>query len=316
MPLRPGTRHETVRVAPQTQGRASDPFTTARTNWLPLDYWASSQTLGNVNPVSASQFHLATHWGVFGFAERSLYAVFNGWRFHLGYPLRITNGVPYLHRLDAEKNLRPLITSYERLPRGNGIICIDPGHGGKHTGTRSTLGKFFEKDYSLDWALKLRPQLEQRGWRVVLTRTDDTTMSLTDRVKIADRVQASLFVSLHFNAAGSGATGLETYCTTPRGMPSTLKRGYSDPMGASMPNNAYDARNLHLAARVHSSLLRHVKMADRGIRRARFMTVIAQQKRPAVLIEGGYLSDPAEARNIGTGNYRLKLAEAVAMALQ
>jgi N-acetylmuramoyl-L-alanine amidase len=314
MTLRPGPL-ETVQVPSVSPGQASEPVIPAASAWQPLDYWAGSQGLGSVTAVSTNQFHLSTHWGVFGFAERALYAIFNGWRFHLGYPIRITNGIPYLHQLDAEKNLRPLITSYERVPRGNGVICIDAGHGGKHTGTKSTLGEFFEKTYSLDWALRLKPLLEQRGWRVVLTRDRDVTMSLPDRIQVADQADAALFVSLHFNAAGPGAAGLETYCTTPRGMPSTLTRGYSDPMRASMPNNPHDRANLHLAARVHSTLLRHVGMGDRGIRRARFMTVIAQQKRPAVLIEGGYLSDPEEARKIATGAYRQKLAEAVAMAL-
>jgi len=314
MTLRPGSP-TTVHVPATPNARPGEPVPALRADWMPLDFWARSQGLGTVSAVSSNQFHLSTHWGVFGFAERALYAVFNGWRFHLGYPLRITNGIPYLNQLDAEKNLRPLITSYERVPRGNGVICIDAGHGGKHTGTKSALGAYYEKTYALDWALRLKPLLEQRGWRVVLTRDQDVTMSLPDRIKIADRAKADLFISLHFNAAGAGASGLETYCTTPRGMPSTLTRGYSDPMRATMPNNPFDERNLHLAARVHSTLLRHVGMNDRGVRRARFMTVIAQQKRPAILIEGGYLSDPTEARKIGTGKYRQQLAEAVAMAL-
>lgn len=312
MIMRPGPP-ETAPI-PGRQNNIPQPDLTP--TWLSLAQWASESGLGNVQSISTNQFHLTTHWGVFGFAERAPYAIFNGWQFRLGYPVRISDGIPLIHSLDAEKNLRPLVTSYERVPRGNGVICIDAGHGGSHSGTKSALGEFFEKSYALDWALRLRPLLEQRGWRVVLTRSDDRTMSLEERIRVADQADAHLFISLHFNAAGPGAAGLETYCTTPRGMPSTLTRGYSDPMSATMPNNHFDTPNIHLAARVHSALLRHVGMADRGIRRARFMTVIAQQKRPAVLIEGGYLSDPGEARQIGTGSYRQKLAEAVAMALQ
>ena len=133
---------------------------------------------------------------------------------------------------------------------------------------------------------------------------------------IADQNRADLFVSLHFNASNPSAKGLETYCTTPVGMPSTLIRGYSDPMGSTLPNNVFDFQNMHLAARVHDSLLRYAGMEDRGIRRARFMSVIVNQNRPAILIEGGYLSDPTEARLIASAQYRQRLAEAVAVALE
>ena len=304
----------TVRVSPQLPPRPAAGGRSAA-KWLPLDYWASSQGIGRLRPVSTNQFHLVTHWGVFGLAAKARYAIFNGWQVYLGYPLRMTNGVPFVNVLDAEKNLRPLVGSYRPFPKTRGIICLDAGHGGKHNGTESTLGAFYEKNYSLDWALRIQPLLRAKGWQVVMTRTNDVTMSIDQRVAVADRYRADLFISLHFNAAGKGAAGLETYCTTPQGMPSTLTRGYSDPMSGIMPNNTHDARNMHLAARVHGALIKNVGMADRGVRRARFMSVIAKQKRPAVLIEGGYLSDVSEARLIGTAAYRQKLAEAVAKAL-
>lgn len=303
-----------VQVRPVIQPRPAIGSST-KAKWVPLDYWATSQGFGNLQRVSTNQFHLVTHWGVFGLAARARYAIFNGWQFYLGYPLRMTNGMPLINVLDAEKNFLPLAGSYQPIPKTRGIICIDAGHGGKHNGTKSTLGGFFEKNYALDWALRIHPLLQAKGWQVVMTRTNDVTMSIDQRVAVADRYGADLFISLHFNAAGKGASGLETYCTTPQGMPSTLTRGYSDPMSGIMPNNAYDNRNVHLAGRIHNAMIKNVGMADRGVRRARFMSVIAKQKRPAVLVEGGYLSDPAEARLIGTAAYRQKLAEAIAKAL-
>ncbi|MFT4692108.1 MAG: N-acetylmuramoyl-L-alanine amidase [Limisphaerales bacterium] len=283
-------------------------------HWVPLDHWASSQGFGNVRSVAKDQFHLVTRWGVFGLAARSRYANFNGSRIYLGYPVHVTNGVPYVHVLDAEKNFRPLIGWTQKIPRRRGVICIDPGHGGENGGTKSILGNFHEKAYALDWAIRLKPELEKRGWTVVLTRAHDKAMSLTERVDFADNYDTDLFLSLHFNAGGKGASGLETYCSTPRGMPSTLTRNYADPMRVILPNNEHDYRNLHLAARIHHSLLRKVGMADRGIRRARFMSVLVNQKRPAVLIEGGFISDRKEARQIATPAYRQRLAEAVAAA--
>jgi len=301
-------------VRPDARPRPSTPVTSTKSDWLPLNYWASSQRVGTLKRVSTNQYHLTTHWGTFGLAAKARYAIFNGWKFYLGYPLRQTNGVPYIHQLDAERNLRPLVGSYNPLPQRRKTVCIDPGHGGAQGGTKSVLGNLYEKSYALDWALRLRPLLERKGWRVILTRSDDRHLTIDQRVAIADKHQADLFVSLHFNSAGKGARGLETYCTTPRGMPSTLKRGYSDPMRLILPNNVHDSVNLHLAAKVHSALIRHVGMEDRGIRRARFMSVITKQKRPAVLIEGGFISDLKEARLIASSSYRQKLAEALATA--
>ncbi len=313
MQLLPGevTEFRTNRIGAQTGSVPAVPG-----KWLPVDQWASSQGIGNLRRQSTNQYQLKTYSGTFSLAERSRYALWNNRRFYLGYPLQQRNGYPYISALDAEKNLLPLIASHQKVPRVRGIICIDAGHGGKHTGTKSALGEYYEKDYTLDWAVRLKTLLEQRRWSVVLTRVSDQTVSLDERVHIADQNRADLFVSLHFNASNPSAKGLETYCTTPVGMPSTLIRGYSDPMGSTLPNNVFDFQNMHLAARVHDSLLRYAGMEDRGIRRARFMSVIVNQNRPAILIEGGYLSDPTEARLIASAQYRQRLAEAVAVALE
>jgi N-acetylmuramoyl-L-alanine amidase len=81
------------------------------------------------------------------------------------------------------------------------------------------------------------------------------------------------------------------------------------------PNNAFDAQNLQLALRLHRTLLAVNGNLDRGIRRARFLGVLRGQQRPAILIEGGYLSNPKEASMIARPAYRQKLAEAIAVAL-
>src|SRR5262249_36600628 len=96
---------------------------------------------------------------------------------------------------------------------------------------------------------------------------------------------------------------------------STLTREFGDPRSHVYPNNAYDAQNLQYAVRLHRALVQATSQRDRGVRRARFMTVLQGQNRPAVLLEGGYLSDPKEARLIATASYRQKLAEAVAGVL-
>ena len=99
-------------------------------------------------------------------------------------------------------------------------------------------------------------------------------------------------------------------------MPSTLTRGYADIWSQYFPNNAFDAQNLQLAVRLHSALLRATGVEDRGVRRARFIGVLHGQHCPAVLIEGGYLSNPHEAKLIENPEFRQKLAQAVADALK
>jgi N-acetylmuramoyl-L-alanine amidase len=167
--------------------------------------------------------------------------------------------------------------------------------------------------------LRLVPLLEQSRWRVLLTRTNDVTMSLADRVAFAEENEADLFISLHFNATGDGsqtASGLETYCMTPSGMSSSLTRGYSDDARAVFPNNSFDDENLRYAVRLHRALLQVNGRKDRGVRHARFLDVLQGQNRPAVLIEAGFMSNPDEARRAADPAYRQKLAEAVAKALE
>jgi N-acetylmuramoyl-L-alanine amidase len=175
-----------------------------------------------------------------------------------------------------------------------------------------------EKEFTLDWGLRLQALLAARGWEALLTRSNDTELALSNRVNFATKHNADLFLSLHFNSAGQGSTeaGLETYCLTPTGMPSSLTRGFADDVDLVFPNNAFDSQNLLLALRVHRSLLRVNGNLDRGVRRARFPRVLREQQCPAILIEAGYLSSPREAQRIADPAYRQQLAEAVAGALE
>ncbi len=230
----------------------------------------------------------------------------------LGFSPKLVKGHLYLHPLDMHKHIDPLASAMQHLGR---VVVIDPGHGADNLGTQSIVNRKFEKEYTLDWALRLKPLLESRGWKVHLTRTADKGVANEDRVEFSDRVRATLFVSLHFNYAAPHVSGLETYCIAPVGMPSHLTRGFKDPVERALPNNVHDTTNLQLASRVHSQMLATCGMDDRGVRRVRFMSVLKDQKRPAILVEGGYLSNAAEARRIDSPEYRQKLAQAVAEAL-
>ena len=246
-------------------------------------------------------------------------ATCNGIEVHLGFGPQIIDGQIFVYGLDAQKNLEPLLCDPPLvLPLTNGTIVIDPGHGGMNSGTHSILDGRFEKEFTLDWALRLAPLLAQEGWQVFLTRTNDVDDSLSNRVALAEARHADFFISLHFNSLAPDKipAGIETYCLTPTGMPSTLTRGYGDYWSENFPNNAFDSPNLQFAVRLQGALLRATGMEDRGVCRARFIGVLHGQHRPAVLIEAGFLSNPGDAREIETPAFRQKLAQAVADALR
>lgn len=85
-------------------------------------------------------------------------------------------------------------------------VCLDPGHGVETAGKRSPDGSYREYEFSLDMAYRIKTLLERHGVEVTLTRWDEHDVSLDQRVKTANAVKdLALFVSLHSNAAGSGA---------------------------------------------------------------------------------------------------------------
>lgn len=90
------------------------------------------------------------------------------------------------------------------------IVCLDAGHGGSDVGATSTDGKRLEKDDNLTLTLKVRDELEKMGIKTVLTREDDTTVSLKDRCKLANKKRADLFVAIHRNSSATG-TGFEAW---------------------------------------------------------------------------------------------------------
>ena len=311
-------RDETVSVPPPT-GHLPTANPPLVNDWISLENWSATNHLGAPQRrlgATNLTYELRMTSGVIAVTAGSSLAHWNGLNYSLGYAPRSVGGEFLVHAIDAQKNILPLARP-ATLPGGtNPVVVIDPGHGGENTGARSVHDDRFEKEFALDWALRLRPLLEGGGWKVFLTRTNDIDLSLPDRAAMALERKASLFLSLHFNSASrNDQSGLETYCLTPAGLPSTLTRDYEDDSAAVFPNNTFDNQNLQYALRLHRALVETTGGLDRGVRRARFMGVLRPQNQPAVLLEGGYLSNPREARLIAQREYRQKLAEAVAKAL-
>lgn len=235
----------------------------------------------------------------------------NGVRNWLSFPVFAHDGKIVVSRIDLAKTLEPQLrpNMIPNLPRVQTVV-LDPGHGGFDKGAVSPYG--YEKDYALDVARQLRPLLQAKGFRVLMTRESDVFVPLELRAQIANATHDSIFVSLHFNATDHdpAATGFEIYSLTPRGAPST----YEDNLTLASINiqngTAEDTASIELSSCVYHSLLGHIGEFDRGIKRARF-AVLRLTKIPSVLIEGGFLTDRDESRRIASLEWRRKLADAI-----
>ncbi len=271
-----------------------------------------------VVPGRPGQMVLARNPGLrIQFEANSRVIHLNGIRIFLGEAVRTDGGLYRLSRIDYESMVRPLLSPLQgpAPSRDLGTIVLDPGHGGRDPGTRSATFGLLEKDMTLDVALRLRELLVSRGYRVILTREDDRYLSLEQRAAVANRARADLFISIHFNAVDNPTVnGTETFLLTPRHHRSTGQGQTSTGDSAVHPGNEYDHWNALLAFYVQRQLLHDLRTFDRGIKRARF-SVLREVEAPAVLVEAGYLSNPEEARRIGSVAYRARLARSLADAV-
>ncbi|HEY0369973.1 MAG TPA: N-acetylmuramoyl-L-alanine amidase, partial [Chthoniobacterales bacterium] len=169
---------------------------------------------------------------------------------------------------------------------------------------------------TLGVAKALKALLEQRGLKVVMTRDRDQLVPLPERARIANSTRDSIFVSIHFNATdyNSSATGFEIYSLTPRGAPSTQDVSMEERFTNVQIGSPVDAQSLILSAAVYHSMLGYMPEFDRGIKRARF-AVLRLTGIPAILVEGGFLTERQESREIATPQWRNKLAQAIAIGI-
>ncbi|MDQ7005661.1 MAG: N-acetylmuramoyl-L-alanine amidase [Acidobacteriota bacterium] len=212
-------------------------------------------------------------------------------------------------------------------------IVIDPGHGGEEEGARGPSG-LLEKDVVLDVARRLAARLRASGYQVVLTRDGDEDLSLDDRAAIANRERADLFVSIHANASAySRAVGAETFF---------LSREATDDAArttAALENNAagvvpdpgtgeaislilwdlaqveYLEESSELAEIIQQRLNAALGIKDRGVRQAPFRVLVGATC-PAVLVELGFMTNPAEEARLGTAPHRRRLAEVLFEAIE
>ena len=225
----------------------------------------------------------------------------------LSLPVVNRSGVPLISLEDVRSTIEPVIAPHKSETHVQ-TVCLDPGHGGKDTGKAQ--GHNYEKKYTLLLARETADLLQEQGFKVVMTRSNDQAVELPDRPQLAERRGADLFVSMHYNAADAGVHGVEVFCLAPPGMNSSDDGGGKSNHPAE-PGNAQDGRNVLLAYQVQKSITRSLPLEDLGLKRSHF-EVLRLAHMPAILIEGGFLSNPADARNIYDSAFRKRMARAIA----
>ena len=170
-------------------------------------------------------------------------------------------------------------------------IVIDPGHGDHDPG--ATSDTIYEKDITLAIALKAKDVLTDAGYKVVLTRIDDTFLELGERSGIANKKEAKVFVSIHCNSSEDGSgQGIETFYTDQKTEEDVL-----------------------LAEKIQSNLIKQTNARDREIRTANY-TVLVSTKMPAVLVEAGFLTNDSERSLLVDEEYQNQLASGIAIGIE
>ena len=182
-------------------------------------------------------------------------------------------------------------------------IFLDPGHGGSDSGAVS--GGVREKDLTLSVYNKVSSKLATLGYTVLTSRNVDKDVDLVDRADQANKANADMLLSIHFNAGGRGiARGIETYYyqATADRVPKINKENHNNPERLE--------RSRKLANKVQQNLLYQTGANDRGVKRASF-TVLRETSIPSILVELGFIDNPEERNKIKTNEYQERLANGI-----
>ena len=234
--------------------------------------------------------------------------------------------------VSAQRTAAPTTEGERSLMRALGLkigrIVIDPGHGGHDAGTLGA-GGIMEKDVVLDVALRLGKLLHDHlGAEIIYTRSDDTFIPLETRTAIANKAEADLFISVHANSSPDAtARGVETYYLNFTSQP--------DALDVAARENAVSDQSVHelstmvkritlkdkidesreFAQDVEQSLydgLQHgnAGLKNRGVKKAPFVVLIGANM-PSILTEISFVTNPQDAAELRTGDYRERVAESI-----
>ena len=280
--------------------------TVSGSEYVRLAEWAETSGLTMRWNKKDQDITISGQGGSLEFTVDSRKATVGGVTVWLSLPIVNRAGAALVSLVDLRSTLEPLLFPRKSDTRLK-TICLDPGHGGKDTGKADHHN--YEKKYTLLLACQVESLLKDAGFNVVMTRTRDETVELPDRPLMAARRGADVFVSMHYNAADADVRGVEVYCLTPAGMNSSDVGGGRS---SQLPDigNVQDERNVLLAYEVQKSITHGLPLEDRGMKRSRF-EVLREARMPAILIEGGFMSQPADAKNIYDPLFRKRIARAI-----
>ena len=207
-------------------------------------------------------------------------------------PFKISPRSPY-----TPVNNKPPLKLIEKEDKP--LIVIDPGHGGEDFGTQSnSKPKYLEKYLNLATAQILGRFLNQMGYATVFTRTADVFIPLDKRAEFANNKKPYLFVSVHFNSAPSpAAEGIEVFYYR------------------SEEDKERSAQSKVLAKTILDNITLSSQAKSRGVKHGNF-AVIRLTNMPAVLVEGGFLTNENEMQRIKDPAYLKKLAWGIALGIQ
>jgi len=178
-------------------------------------------------------------------------------------------------------------------------IVIDEGHGGQDAGavdeidkSKSDYIRTLEKDLNNKVGNKVINRLKKLRAKVIVTRPNDDTVSLYDRVRIANAEKADIFISIHFNAASESAHGIETFKYRNTKNPKTHK----------------------LADSIHNQLVQYTNLYNRGVKTSGFY-VLKYTDMPAVLVELGFITNNEEEKIVNTDEFQEKCANAIVQGI-
>ena len=167
-------------------------------------------------------------------------------------------------------------------------VVLDAGHGGSDTGAIGA--NIYEKDITLDITKRVEKILKEKGYDVKMTRTDDSYVSLQDRVTFSESYSPDIFVSVHVNSSVKPEiTGIETHY--------------------------YHQESMSLAQTVHASLASTIHSNDRGLFKSKFY-VINHTTSPAILIEIGFISIEEERNQMLSETRKQQTAQSIADGIQ
>jgi N-acetylmuramoyl-L-alanine amidase len=188
------------------------------------------------------------------------------------------------------------------------VVVLDPGHGGQDSG--AMVGEVFEKDLTLDVAQRVDRLLQSHGLATVMTRVGDSYVSLADRAALTNRVADCVLVSIHFNEGNKPvSSGIETYYADHQVFgvaPIVSWLPFLQRIKANAPN----IESQSLAGFIQASLVERTRAVNRGTKTEHFF-VITNVQRPAVLVEGGFLTNKDDIARLSSEDYREQIATGI-----